>query len=108
MAEYLILTVKLFICSGKDSRRTIRAAMAGFAKLLPIPPNISLITMIATSAPRTGIQSGMEEGMLYARRTPVTTADRLFRWSGVCLTFAERNSNTTQADTVTAVMTRER
>ena len=42
------------IKAGKETARVIRPTMAGLAKLQPMPPKSSLVTMMATMAPITG------------------------------------------------------
>ena len=62
------------IAEGKDIRRMIRAASAGFTKFWPIPPNICFTTTIAIMLPSAAIHSGIDTGRLNASKRPVTTA----------------------------------
>ena len=86
-----------------DTDSTMRATMAGFAKLRPMPPNSSFTTTMATNEPITAMYSGMVEGRLKASSKPVTTADRSPAVWGVLRSRHHRYSNSTQAAVVTAV-----
>ena len=62
------------IAAEKDTNRTTRAVIAGFAKFFPIPPNSIFTTTIATKQPTIAIQNGNVDGRLKASNIPVTTA----------------------------------
>ena len=68
--------VHVLMYAGKETSRTIRAVIAGLAKLCPNPPNISFTTTIATREPIAAIHNGIAGGRLSASIRPVTTAER--------------------------------
>ena len=64
------------IADGKETSRTILAAIAGFAKFCPNPPNICLTTITAATLPIIPIQTGRVGGRFIPSRSPVTAAER--------------------------------
>ncbi len=63
------------ICTGKEINRNTRPANAGLKIFLPKPPNAILAMPIATKAPISIIQAGIELGRLKASRMPVIIAE---------------------------------
>jgi len=64
------------IAVGKDTKRSILAVTAGFAKFCPRPPNNPFTMHIAATEPKTSCHKGRLAGTLSARMSPVTAAER--------------------------------
>ena len=91
------------MAAAKEISRKQRAASAGFIMLCPSPPNSCLTTRMANTPPSAGIHSGIPTGILTARITPVTTADRSPTVTGSFISFSYTSSVSTQDAMQTAI-----
>ena len=95
-------SINLVIEDGNETNITIRAAIAGLAKLQPIPPNICFTTIIAKTLPIAACHKGNVGGRFIPSSSPVTTADRSFAELGFLSALSHKNSLKTAVKTQTA------
>ena len=86
------------------SSMTMRPAMAGLAKFLPMPPNRHFTITMAKKEPMTACHRGMVTGRFMARSMPVITAERSETVFSFFMILSNRNSKIT-ADRIVAAYT---
>lgn len=98
----------MVICAAKPMNSARRPTSAGFAKLVPMPPNSCFATTMAAKQPTTAVHSGILAGRLHASITPVTSAEQSFTADGRFASRQNNASNTTQLTAHTATTSHAR